>query len=236
MRKNICFFLHPVGTTKCGSGSGVFLTAVQHGRAFSQFKRKRWFLVRDLYQRGSCINTISASLAPHQLHHTRRSARTQTQTLLRCSVNSAAPLTLYTFSSCTQTFHRVNTQRSTPSTKWAARAATKPALTFYLEYQVQTMFAKSTSNGSLGSTHDKCLPEVRLAAYCTSAQVPESQNASGPATAATTSRRVLLFPDRTDVPSVGSSDLKRGPGQFKRCVGLRAAGKIQSCRGPFVTS
>lgn len=90
---------------------------------------------------------LCLSFAPHQLHHTRWSARTQTQTLLRCSVNSAAPLTLYTYTSCTQTFHRVNTQRSTPNTKWAAHAGTKPAITFYLEYQLQTTFPKNTCNG-----------------------------------------------------------------------------------------
>lgn len=55
--------------------------------------------------------------APHQLHQTRQSTRTQTQTLLRCSLNSAAPLTLSTYTSCTQTFHGVNTQRSALNTK-----------------------------------------------------------------------------------------------------------------------
>lgn len=64
MCRKICWWKHFLPTQceqkKSGNGTGVF----QHRRAFSQFKRKRWFLVRDLYQRSSCINTISASLRP----------------------------------------------------------------------------------------------------------------------------------------------------------------------------
>lgn len=132
------FFPPNVKKKKSGNGTGVFLSRVQHRRAFSQFKRKRWFLVRDLYQGGSCINTISASPSPLTSCTTPDGRRALRQTLLRCGVNSAAPLALHTSTSCTQTFHGVNTQRSTPNAKWAACAGTKPASTFHLEYQVQT--------------------------------------------------------------------------------------------------
>lgn len=164
--------------------------------------------------------------APHQLHQTRQSTRTQTQTLLRCSLNSAAPLTLSTYTSCTQTFHGVNTQRSTLNTKRAAHAATKPGITFYFEYQVQTMYPTTPLMAlSVAHTTNVCRSgdEVGLhwrdlwkALYSTSAEVSKLAIPLHPPPVQTTlsSGNILLFPDRTDVPTVESSDLKRGPGQF----------------------
>lgn len=166
--------------------------------------------------------------APHQLHQTRQSTRTQTQTLLRCSLNSAAPLTLYTYTSCTQTFHGVNTQRPTLNTKWATHAATKPGITLYFEYQVQIMFpttplmALSVAHGTnVCHSIDETCPRWRdPCEACISGEVSKwSYHCSEPPAQMTLStRKVVLFPDRTDVPSVESSDLKRGPGQFNWCV------------------
>lgn len=166
--------MEPVFSCQESSTAALSANLKEKGDFFGERLVSTW----QLHKHHLCL-----SFAPHQLHHTRRPARTQTQTLLRCSVNSAAPLALYTYTSCTQTFHRVNTQRSTPNAKWAARAqGTEPASTFYLEYQVQTTFPpppppKSTCNGSTSSTHKKCvpLPEVRLAKCCKSAQVSKSQ-------------------------------------------------------------
>lgn len=67
---------------------------------------------RQLHKLHLCLpSSLTSCTTP------RPSTCTQRQTLLRCSLNSAAPLTLYLYASCTQTLHKVNTQGSTLSTK-----------------------------------------------------------------------------------------------------------------------
>lgn len=93
-----------------------------------------------VYQRDSCINSISD--APHlslssltSCSAPRPSTCTQRQILFRCSLNSAAPLALCFYTSCTQTLNKVNSQRSALSTKqW--HTDRKPAITVQSEYQL----------------------------------------------------------------------------------------------------
>lgn len=104
--------------------------------------------MRVLCQRGSCINSISASPRLSRSSLTsctapRPSTCTQRQTLFRGSLNSAAPLALYLYTSCTQTLNKVNTQGSTLNTKqWHTQTLSQPSH-FQFEYQLQTMFPKS---------------------------------------------------------------------------------------------
>ncbi len=66
----------------------------------------------QLHKLHLCLPSSITSCTPP-----RPSKRTQRQTLFRCSLNSAAPLTLYLYTSCTQTLNKVNTQGSTLNTK-----------------------------------------------------------------------------------------------------------------------
>lgn len=177
---------------KSGNGTGVFLSRVQHRRAFSQFKRKRWFFGERLVSTWQLHkHHLCLSFAPHQLHHARRSARTQTQTLLRCSVNSAAPLALYTYTSCTQTFHGVNTQRSAPNAKWAARARTQapdqPALLIWnIRFKPCLPPPSKAPVMALPVPHVRNVCATKRWDWPNAAKVPKAQNPSGHSAAPTT--------------------------------------------------
>lgn len=143
---------------RSGDGTSDFLPGVQHRRALSQFKRKRWFSVRDLDGGGSCINTVSASLSPLASCTTPDGRRTQTQTrswdaawtLLLPSLSTPTPAALEPFTGW-------NTQRSAPSAGWVSACVRSH----------QT--SQRISSGRSGSSH---VPQEHLGRL---AQVPSGE-------------------------------------------------------------
>lgn len=194
----------------------------------------------DLYQRGSCINSISSASPRHSpaAPHPGRPHALRDKHSWDAAWTPPLPSTLYLDTSCTQTLHEVNTQGVNTERRVVAQTDTEPDVTFRSQYLVQTMFPKK-SNGSLGFkalwTGEFPEMEVMRCSYCkdsslsyrafffimsASAQIANPSGFGRRTTAPIATSlmphcpvgKPLLFSDRTDVPRVESSDLKRGPG------------------------
>lgn len=130
-----------------GTKISVFLSKVQQYCVFGQFKGAKVIFDESLvsawqlHKLHLCLpSSLTSCTAPRPSTHTQR------QTLFRCSLNSAAPLTLYLYTSCTQTLNKVNTQGSTLNTKqWHTQTLSQPSR-FTLNISFMLCYQKSTGS------------------------------------------------------------------------------------------